>query len=57
MFPESYRYLQDRGITIVRGVLHLEARAVLESVRGVLHLEARAVLESYRERGGTIYNG
>jgi tRNA(Arg) A34 adenosine deaminase TadA len=42
VFPESYRYLQDRGITIVRGVLHLEARAVLES---------------YRERGGTIYNG
>lgn len=42
VFPESYRYLQDRGITIVRSVLHLEARAVLEL---------------YRERGGSIYNG
>jgi tRNA(Arg) A34 adenosine deaminase TadA len=42
VFPESYRYLHDRGITIIRRVLHLEARAVLES---------------YRERGGTIYNG
>ena len=30
VFPESYRYLEDRGITIVRGVLREEARAVLE---------------------------
>jgi tRNA(Arg) A34 adenosine deaminase TadA len=42
VFPESYRYLNDRGITILRGVLHLEARAVLEL---------------YRARGGSIYNG
>ena len=42
VFPESYRYLDDRGITIIHGVLRLEARTVLEL---------------YRERGGTIYNG
>lgn len=42
VFPESYRYLQDRGVEIVRGVLRLEARAVLEL---------------YRARGGPIYNG
>jgi tRNA(Arg) A34 adenosine deaminase TadA len=30
VFPESYRYLEDRGITIVHGVLRDEARAVLE---------------------------
>ena len=42
VFPESYRYLEDRGITIVRNVLRDEARAVLEM---------------YRARGGTIYNG
>ena len=30
VFPESYRYLEDRGIAIVRGVLREEARAVLE---------------------------
>src|SRR5688572_15665370 len=30
VFPESYRYLETRGITIVRGVLRAEARAVLE---------------------------
>ncbi len=42
VFPESYRYLHDRGITIIHGMLHLEARAVLEL---------------YRERSGTIYNG
>jgi len=42
VFPESYRYLEERGI---------------EFVRGVLRPEARAVLELYHERGGLIYNG
>ena len=30
VFPESYRYLEDRGIAIVRGLLRAEARVVLE---------------------------
>ena len=30
VFPESYRYLEDRGIAVVRGVLREEAREVLE---------------------------
>jgi tRNA(Arg) A34 adenosine deaminase TadA len=30
VFAESYRYLEERGITIVRGVLREDARAVLE---------------------------
>ena len=42
VFPESYRYLEQRGITIVHGVLREEARAVLEQ---------------YRRRSGKIYNG
>jgi len=42
VFPESYRYLEDRGIEIVRQVLRDEARAVLEA---------------YREKSGKIYNG
>lgn len=42
VFPESYRYLSERGIEIVAGVLAEEANAVLEL---------------YRERSGTIYNG
>jgi tRNA(Arg) A34 adenosine deaminase TadA len=42
VFPESYRYLEERGIEIVHGVL-----------RG----EARAVLALYRAQGGEIYNG
>ena len=42
VFPESYKYLEDRGITIVRNVLREEARAVLEL---------------YREKSGKIYNG
>lgn len=42
VFPESWRYLEARGIEIVRGVLRDEARAVLEL---------------YRESGGEIYNG
>ena len=42
VFPESYRYLEARG---------------LEIVRGVLRDEARAVLELYRSGGGAVYNG
>jgi tRNA(Arg) A34 adenosine deaminase TadA len=42
VFAESYRYLEQRGITIVRGVR-----------RG----EAAAALERYRAEGGTLYNG
>ena len=42
VFPESYRYLEDRGITIVRNVLREDARSVLEL---------------YRAKGGKIYNG
>ena len=42
VFPESYRYLEDRGIEIVRNVLRDEGRAILEL---------------YRSRAGTIYNG
>ena len=41
VFPESYAYLEKRGIEIVRNVLREEARAVLEG---------------YRARGGMIYN-
>lgn len=42
VFPESYRYLEDRGIVIERNVLRDEARAVLDL---------------YRTTSGTIYNG
>ena len=42
VFPESYKYLEDRGIEIVRQVLREEARAVLEL---------------YRSNNGKIYNG
>jgi tRNA(Arg) A34 adenosine deaminase TadA len=42
VFPESYKYLEDRGITIVRSLLREEARAVLEL---------------YRSKSGKIYNG
>jgi tRNA(Arg) A34 adenosine deaminase TadA len=42
VFPESYAYLEDRGIEIVRDVLRDEARAVLEL---------------YRAKNGKIYNG
>jgi tRNA(Arg) A34 adenosine deaminase TadA len=42
VFPESYEYLEERGITIVRNVLREEAKAVLEL---------------YRKRSGPIYNG
>ncbi len=42
VFPESYRYLERRGIQVVRGVLRDEAAEVLRR---------------YREQGGVIYNG
>jgi tRNA(Arg) A34 adenosine deaminase TadA len=42
VFPASYKYLEDRGITIVRDVLRAEAREVLER---------------YRAKSGKIYNG
>jgi tRNA(Arg) A34 adenosine deaminase TadA len=42
VFDESYAYLEDRGVTIVRSVLREEARAVLEL---------------YRRMSGKIYNG
>ncbi len=42
VFPESYKYLEDRGITIIRNVLRDEAKGVLEQ---------------YRAGSGTIYNG
>ena len=42
VFPESYKYLEDRGIVIVRNVLRDEARSVLEL---------------YRSSSGKIYNG
>lgn len=41
VFPQSFTYLEERGIQIARGVLREEARAVLEQ---------------YRARGGQIYN-
>lgn len=41
VFPESYAYIERRGVRIVRGLLRDEARAVLER---------------YRQRGGIIYN-
>jgi tRNA(Arg) A34 adenosine deaminase TadA len=42
VFPESYKYLEDRGLRITRGILRDEAKAVLES---------------YRAGRGEIYNG
>ncbi len=42
VFPESYKYLEERGITIERNMLRNEAREVLEL---------------YRARGGKVYNG
>jgi tRNA(Arg) A34 adenosine deaminase TadA len=42
VFPESYTYLEDRGITIQRNVLRDEATAILEL---------------YRAKSGKIYNG
>ncbi len=42
VFPESFRFLEERGVTLVRGVLRDEAAEVLRD---------------YRRRGGTVYNG
>ena len=42
VFPESYQYLEDRGISIVCNVLRPEAQEVLER---------------YRVRSGKVYNG
>ena len=41
VFPESYAYLESRGITIMRGVLRAEAAGVIDL---------------YRRQGGPIYN-
>jgi tRNA(Arg) A34 adenosine deaminase TadA len=41
VFPESYKYLEDRGIKIEHGLLREEAREVMEL---------------YRAKGGKIYN-
>lgn len=41
VFPESYAYIERRGIQVVHGLLRDEAREVLER---------------YRRRGGIIYN-
>ncbi|HSQ32137.1 MAG TPA: nucleoside deaminase [Gemmatimonadaceae bacterium] len=41
VFPASYRYLEDRGVTFVRHVLRAEARGVLQL---------------YQEMSGPIYN-
>ena len=41
VFPQSYAYLEERGVAIVRGILRQEAAAVLEL---------------YRREGGQIYN-
>ncbi|MEE8117320.1 MAG: nucleoside deaminase [Gemmatimonadales bacterium] len=42
VFPESFRFLEKRGVTLVRGVLRDEAAEVLRD---------------YLRRGGTVYNG
>lgn len=42
VYPDSYRYLEQHGFEITRGLLADEAAAVIRQ---------------YRERGGIIYNG
>nr|MBA3258060.1 nucleoside deaminase [Gemmatimonadales bacterium] len=42
VFPESYAYLESRGI---------------EVIRSVLREDAAAVLDLYQRSGGPIYNG
>lgn len=42
VFPESYQYVRNRGIEIVRRVSHQQARAILDL---------------YASQGGVIYNG
>jgi tRNA(Arg) A34 adenosine deaminase TadA len=41
VFPESYQYLEERGVAFTHGVRREEAAAVMEQ---------------YRQRGGPIYN-
>jgi hypothetical protein len=41
VFPESYAYLEARGVTFSRGPLREEARGVLQR---------------YQAGGGTVYN-
>ena len=41
VFPQSYTYLEERGVAITRAVLRQEAASVLEL---------------YRRQGGQIYN-
>jgi tRNA(Arg) A34 adenosine deaminase TadA len=41
VFPQSYTYLEDRGVAVTRGVLRREAAGVLDL---------------YRRQGGQIYN-
>jgi hypothetical protein len=41
VFPQSYVYLQERGVAVTRSVLRQEATSVLEL---------------YRRQGGQIYN-
>jgi tRNA(Arg) A34 adenosine deaminase TadA len=41
VFPESYAYLEERGVEITRGVLRQDAVAILEL---------------YQRQGGSIYN-
>ena len=42
VFPESFAYLEERGVRFTREVLRREACAVLEA---------------YRKKGGPVYNG
>jgi tRNA(Arg) A34 adenosine deaminase TadA len=42
VFAESYRYLAERGVAVIHGVMRSEAAAVLSA---------------YHRTGGTIYNG
>ena len=42
VFPESHRYMKERGVEIVGGILADESRAVLRL---------------YQEKGGLVYNG
>ena len=42
VFPESYTYLKEAGVSVQRGVLQKEAAAVLRA---------------YGDGGGPVYNG
>ena len=53
VFPESYAYLESRGIRFTRNVLREEARAVLEEYRargGVIYTSAPAPSSFFRSR-------